>query len=179
MPDRRHIKTTAESCVTISQLMRPQHANFAGNVHGGIVLGLMDEAAYLCASRYAEAYCVTAALDHVNFEGPIRVGDMVTIRAEVNAVGRSSMQVGLTVRAEDPRVPGSERRTNHSFFTMVARSPEGGSVEVPRLRCETAAEREAHCEAQLRKDLRARYLAELEAGCCAIPGQVDGPAPAD
>ncbi len=151
----------------ISQLMRPQHGNFAGNVHGGVLLGLMDEAAYLCASRYAESYCVTVAVDHVDFHAPVRVGDMVTLRASVNLVGRTSMVVGISIVAEDPLNPSASRRTNRAFFTMVARE-EGSHRPVPALVCETAADRRWQCEAKLRRDLRVRFAHDLEAGVCQI-----------
>lgn len=166
MTDRDRSKTVADSRVELSSLMRPHHANFSGNVHGGVLLGLMDEGAYLCASKFAERYCVTAALDHVEFSGPVRVGDMVTICATVNAVGRTSMQVGLVVTAEDPQVPGTARQTNHSFFTMVAKGEDGRPVPVPRLVCETRKDRLAHCEAEMRRELRGKYEAEVREGRC-------------
>ncbi|MFQ5690409.1 MAG: acyl-CoA thioesterase [Gemmatimonadota bacterium] len=161
-------KTVQESRVQVSQLMRPQHANFAGKVHGGVLLGLMDEAAYLCASRYSEAYCVTVAVDQVEFRSPVRVGDMVTLRASVNAVGRSSMQVGISIVAEDPREPDSQRRTNRSFFTMVALDDDMSPMAVPSLTCETAEDRKWQCEATLRRELRHRFRKELERGVCAF-----------
>ena len=156
----------ADSRVEISQLMRPQHGNFAGNVHGGVLLGLMDEAAYLCASRFAGAYCVTVAVDHVEFQSPVRVGDMVTLRASVNSVGRSSMQVGISIVAQNPQQPESVRRTNRSFFHMVALDEDGAPVEVPRLVCETEEDCKWKCEADLRRELRARFNEELRAGIC-------------
>lgn len=159
-------KTVDASRVEISQLMRPQHGNFSGNVHGGVLLGLMDEAAYLCASRYAAAYCVTVAVDHVEFQSPVRVGDMVTLRASVNAVGASSMEVGISIVTEDPRQPDSRRRTNRSFFKMVALDPEGRPLHVPHLVCETAEDRKWQCEAELRRDLRQRFEREVAAGAC-------------
>lgn len=152
--------------VEVSQLMRPQHGNFAGNVHGGVLLGLMDEAAYLCASQYAESYCVTVAVDHVEFRSPVRVGDMVTMKAAVNAVGESSMEVGISVEAKDPQNPESVRRTNRSYFTMVARGEAGAKVRVPELVCETAEDRKWKCEARLRQELRRRFWEELDQGLC-------------
>ena len=166
MTDAARTKTVAQSHIDIRSLMRPHHANFSGNVHGGVVLGLMDEAAYLCASRYSESYCVTAALEHVEFTAPVQVGDMLSIQAAVNAVGRSSMQVGLLVIAEDPKQPGSARRTNRSFFTMVAKGEDGRSIEVPRLVCETDDDQLARCEAMLRLELRGKFEAEVEEGRC-------------
>lgn len=159
-------KTVKESQVEVNQLMRPQQGNFAGNVHGGVLLGLMDEAAYLCASRYAGAYCVTVAVDHVEFHSPVRVGDRVSLRAAVNAVGRSSMQVGISVVAEDPRAAESERRTTRSFFTMVALDDEGMPIEVPRLACETEEDRKWQCEAELRTTLRKEFSQRVKAGVC-------------
>ena len=172
MLDERKSKTVCESRLEITSVMRPHHANFAGNVHGGVVLGMMDEAAYLCASKFAESYCVTAALDHVDFQAPVRVGDMVTIRAAVNAVGRSSMQVGLQVISENPQEPGSSRRTNRSFFTMVAVGEDRAPVVAPQLITETPEDRQWRCEAELRKELRGRFEEELNAGRCAF-GQDD------
>lgn len=159
-------KTVTESQVEITQLMRPQQGNFSGNVHGGVLLGLMDEVAYLCASRFSGAYCVTAAVDHVEFHSPVRVGERVTLRAAVNATGRSSMQVGISVIAEDPRSPDSERRTTRSFFTMVALGEDGKAIAVPRLTCETVEDRKWQCEAELRHTLRREFAERLEAGMC-------------
>ncbi|MFV1987658.1 MAG: acyl-CoA thioesterase [Gemmatimonadota bacterium] len=159
-------KTVAESQVEITQLMRPQQGNFAGNVHGGVLLGLMDEAAYLCASRYSGAYCVTAAVDHVEFHAPVRVGERLSLLAAVNSVGNSSMQVGISVIAEDPRSPDSERRTTRSFFTMIALDDDGSPVTVPRLECETAEDCKWQCEATLRQSLRIEFMERLATGSC-------------
>lgn len=162
-------KTVAESRVEISRLMRPQDGNFAGNVHGGVLLGLMDEIAYLCASRYAGAYCVTAGVHQVDFQSPVRVGDLVTLRASVNRVGTSSMEIGISIAAENPRDPTSGRRTNRCFFTMVALDDAGRPTPVPELVLETAADRVWACEAELRHTLRTRYRTALEEGVCRLP----------
>jgi len=159
-------KTVGDSRVEIARLMRPQDSNFSGNVHGGVLLGLMDEVAYLCATRYAESYCVTAAVDHVDFQSPVRVGDLVTLRAAVNLVGTSSMVVGISIVAEDPQNPGSSRRTNRSFITMVAVDDTGRPRPVPTLLYETAEDEKWRCESQLRKDLRRHYNEQIEAGTC-------------
>lgn len=163
-------KTVSDSRIEISQLMRPQHANFAGNVHGGVLLALMDEVAYLCATRFAESYTVTASAEHVDFLAAVRVGDMLTLRAAVNAVGRSSMEVGISIVTEDPQVPGSSRRATRSFFTMVALDKDGRPFEVPRLLCESPEDRKWQCEAELRRELRRRYRRDLEAGVCQFEG---------
>lgn len=161
----RH-KTVRDSSVEVVHRMRPQHANFAGNVHGGVILSLMDEVAYVCATKYAEAYCVTMAVDHVEFLSPIRVGDVVRIQAAVNYAGTTSMEVGITISAEDPRRPEPPRHTNRCFIMMVAVDDTGRPRPVPRLVCETAEDRKWCCEAQLRREFRQRFKREIEAGVC-------------
>ena len=159
-------KTVSESRVELIHLMRPHDANFGGKVHGGAILSLMDEVAYACATRFAERYCVTVALDHVEFLAPIHVGDLVRMRAAVNSAGSTSMEVGVTVTSEDPRRPGAVRRTNRSFITMVALDDAGRPALVPGLVCETAEDRKWCCEARLRRDARKRFNQEIEAGVC-------------
>ncbi len=163
-------KTVADSRVEISRLMRPHDTNFAGNVHGGVLLGLMDEVAFLCASKYAQGYCVTVGVDRVEFHSPVRVGDLVTLRAAVNLTGRSSMEVGISIVAERPDRQDSDRRTNRCFFTMVAIDDEGGPTPVPELLCETSEDLTWQCEAKLRKELRVAYGAQLQAGICVTAG---------
>jgi len=168
MTGTRACKTVAASRVEISRLMRPQDGNFASNVHGGVLLGLMDEVAYLCATRYSESYCVTAAVDQVDFHAPVRVGDFVTLKASVNLVGTSSMEIGISIVAEDPQNPGSGRRTNRSFLTMVAVDDDGRPTPVPELVCETSEDEKWRCESILRKNLRREYREQIEAGSCEL-----------
>lgn len=164
----RPSKGVEESRVTMTRLMRPQHSNFADNVHGGTILSLMDEVAYMCAAKYAESYCVTAAIDRVEFASPVRVGEEVTLVAAVHAVGTSSMQVGIDVHAEDPQDPGSIRRTNRSFFTMVALDEDGSTNTVPSLVCETDEERRLRVEAELREELWEELEEQLDEGMCEL-----------
>src|SRR3982750_4776743 len=89
--------------LTMTVLMTPDTANFAGNVHGGTPLKLLDQAAYACASRYAGRYVVTLSVDQVTFRQPVLVGELVTLLASVNHTGTSSMEVGIKVIAEDIR----------------------------------------------------------------------------
>lgn len=166
--------TVEESRTRVTQLMRPQDGNFAGNVHGGVLLGLMDEAAYLCASDFAGAYCVTVSVDQVRFEDPVRVGERVEVEAAVHATGQSSMEVGITVRARDPQEDEEARRTNSSYFTMVALDEEGEPVPVPDLELESEEDHRRRCEAQLRRQLRQRYSRELEEGLCRLRESDDG-----
>ncbi|MFQ5702916.1 MAG: acyl-CoA thioesterase [Gemmatimonadales bacterium] len=166
--EARPIKSVVESRIEMSQLMRPQHANFAGNVHGGTILALMDEVAYTCASRFAESYCVTVSVDSVEFLAPVRVGDVVRLKASVILAGNTSMEVGISMIAEDPRHPGSGRRTNRCFLSMVAIGDDGRPTQVPQLRLETAEDRTWNCEAKLRRQLRRRYKSDLAAGVCEL-----------
>ena len=129
-------KHSSETIVTISELMLPSHSNFGGKIHGGYILNLMDQIAFACASKHAENYCVTAAVEKVNFLQPIEVGELVTMKAAVNYVGKSSMVVGIRVEAEDV-IKGIVKHCNSSFFTMVAKDSNGKPAPVPGLILET------------------------------------------
>ncbi len=135
-------------------LMTPEMANFSGKVHGGAILKLLDEVAYACASRYAARYVVTLSVDQVMFRQPILVGELVIFLASVNYVGRSSMEVGVKVVAEDIRAR-SVRHVNSCFFTMVAVNDDGKPIELPRLKLLTQEDRRRHAAAEHRKAMRA------------------------
>ncbi len=105
--------------LSMTVLMTPDMANFSGNVHGGNILKLLDQVAYACASRYAGQYVVTLSVDQVKFKQPIHVGELVTFLASVNFVGKTSMEIGVKVVAENVR-DGIVRHTNSCYFTMVA-----------------------------------------------------------
>jgi uncharacterized protein (TIGR00369 family) len=94
-------KTVASSYISISELMLPSHTNFSGKIHGGYILSLLDQIAFACASKFSGNYCVTASVDTVNFLKPIEVGELVTMKASVNYVGKSSMIIGIRVEAEN------------------------------------------------------------------------------
>ncbi|WP_339614698.1 acyl-CoA thioesterase, partial [uncultured Winogradskyella sp.] len=96
-------KTTEDSRIQISELMIPSNANFGGKIHGGYILSLMDRVAFACASKHSRSYCVTASVNKVNFLSPIEVGELVTMKASVNYVGKSSMVVGIRVESENIR----------------------------------------------------------------------------
>ncbi len=125
-------KTVKSSKVTISELMLPSHTNFSGKIHGGYILSLLDQIAFACASKFSGNYCVTASVDTVNFLNPIEVGELVTMKASVNYVGKSSMIIGIRVEAENIRT-GIIKHCNSSYFTMVAKDIEGHNVIVPGL----------------------------------------------
>jgi uncharacterized protein (TIGR00369 family) len=125
-------KKIEESQIQISQLMLPSNTNFGGKIHGGYILGLMDQIAFACASKHSRSYCVTASVDKVNFLQPIEVGELVTMKASVNYVGTSSMVVGIRVESEN--ITTSEtKHCNSSYFTMVAVNENGKTVPVPGL----------------------------------------------
>lgn len=105
--------------LVMTVLMTPDTANFVGNVHGGTILKLLDEVAFACASRYAGRYVVTLNVENVTFREPIHVGELVTFLASINLTGRSSMEVGIKVIAENIRTQAT-RHVNSCYFTMVA-----------------------------------------------------------
>jgi acyl-CoA hydrolase len=139
--------------LTMTVLMTPDTANFAGNVHGGTLLKLLDQVAYACASRYAGRYVVTLSVDQVTFREPIFVGELVTFLASVNHAGTSSMEVGIKVLAEDIR-SRKIRHVNSCFFTMVAVGDDRRPVAVPPLHPSTPDEKRRHEAAELRKRSR-------------------------
>lgn len=143
-------------------LMTPDMANFSGKVHGGALLKELDQVAYACASRYAGAYAVTLSVDQVTFKQPIFVGELVSFLASVNYTGRTSMEVGIRVVAENIRTQ-SERHTNSCYFTMVAMGDNGKPVIVPPLEPGNADEKVRWAAAVARRDIRL-LLAEKMAG---------------
>ncbi len=142
-----------EHTLTMTVLMTPDMANFAGNVHGGTILKYLDQVAYACASRYAARYVVTLSVDQVTFRQPIHVGELVTFLAAVNHTGTSSMEVGIKVVTENIRTQ-ELRHANSCFFTMVAVDDGGKPVAVPALRLFTPDERRRHAAAQVRRQRR-------------------------
>lgn len=125
-------KTVASSKITISELMLPSHTNFSGKIHGGYILSLLDQIAFACASKFSGNYCVTASVDTVDFLNPIEVGELVTMKASVNYVGKSSMIIGIRVESENIQT-GKIKHCNSSYFTMVAKDAEGKNIQVPGL----------------------------------------------
>lgn len=134
-------------------LMSPDMANFSGNVHGGAILKLLDQVAYACASRYAGRYVVTLSVDQVMFLQPIHVGELVTFLSSVNHTGKSSMEIGIKVVAEDIRSQ-VVRHVNSCFFTMVAVDDDKKPALVPPLQPETDEEKRRWEAALIRKELR-------------------------
>ncbi|MEH6741220.1 MAG: acyl-CoA thioesterase [Sulfitobacter sp.] len=121
-----------KSSLEMTVLMSPDMANFDGKVHGGALLNTLDRVAFTCASRFSGSYAVTLSVDQVTFKEPISVGELVTFRASVNFVGKTSMEIGIRVEAENLRL-GTIRHTNSCYFTMVAVDASGKPTSVPRL----------------------------------------------
>jgi acyl-CoA hydrolase len=148
--------------LTMTVLMTPDTANFAGNVHGGHLLKWLDQVAYACASRYAGRYVVTVSVDQVTFREPIFVGELVTFLASVNHTGKSSMEIGIKVLAQEIRSQ-RVRHVNSCFFTMVAVDDDRKPVTVPPLRPFSPDEKRRFEAAKLRKALRAEMKTRFEA----------------
>lgn len=136
----------------------PGHANNLGHVFGGVVLGMMDKAAAVAAIRHARASCVTASIDRVDFREPIHLGDLVVMKASVNFVGRTSMEIGVRVEAEDLQ-SGNRRHTNSCYLTFVAVDRNGRPIEVPDLTPESPDEIRRY---QAAGERRRRRLEERE-----------------
>jgi acyl-CoA hydrolase len=151
-------RAVSESRSTLVRWMGIVDANSAGLVHGGTVMKLCDEVAGLAAVRHSRRRVVTAGIDRMTFLVPISIGELVTLAASVNAVWRTSMEVGVRVSAENP-LTGDVRHTNSAYLTMVALGDDGRPTPTPALRTETADEERRGHDAQIR---RANRLAERE-----------------
>lgn len=144
----------------VCELMMPHHVNNLGNVFGGVVLSMMDRAAAVTAMRHAGQPAVTVSIDRVDFREPIYAGELVTCQAQVNFVGRTSMEVGVEVFAED-LLSGVERHTNTCFLTFVAIDEEGRPAPVRPLKLETDEDRRRFHDAERRREVRQALAREL------------------
>ena len=134
-------------------LVTPELSNFGGNMHGGELLKLLDKVAFTCAMRYAGRYAVTLSVDQVLFKEPIRIGELLYLQAAVNYTGRTSMEVGIRVTAENLQ-SGEVRHTNTSFFTMVAIDDDGKPAPIKPFTPQTEKDRSRWEAAQVRRDKR-------------------------
>lgn len=142
-----------ESESIISELMMPHHANIMGNVFGGVILALVDKVAAVAAIRHARRQCVTVSVDKVDFREPIKVGELVTAYARVNFAGRTSMEVGVKVIAENV-LTGDRRHTNSCYLTYVALDDHGKPTRVAPIVPETDDEKRRYVRAQQRRTNR-------------------------
>lgn len=137
----------------MSELMMPHHANNMGNVFGGVILSLIDRVAAVAATRHSRRQCVTVSVDRVDFLRPIYLGELVTAHASVNFAGRTSMEVGIKIEAEN-LVTGERRHTNSCYVTYVAIDDQGKPSAVPPVLPETPEERRRYQAAEQRRALR-------------------------
>lgn len=132
-------KRIADSQVDLHQFMMPEHTNSLGNVHGGIIMKMVDEAGALCALRHAQRPVVTVVIDSMTFLSPVQVGNVVHLQASLNYVGNTSMEVGVKVTAENP-ISGERTHTNSAFLVYVALDEAGHPTQVPGVVLETEEE---------------------------------------
>jgi acyl-CoA hydrolase len=152
-PTNRPAKPVRESRVTLTQLMGPQDANILGNVHGGLIMKLCDEAGAMAAMKHARCPTVTVAIDSMSFHSPVNIGDLITVSAEVTWVGRTSLETRVLVNAENVAT-GEITHTNTAYFVYVALNEAGQPVVVPTLICETPEEKARLDRAARRQEFR-------------------------
>lgn len=148
-------KTVAQSRISVSRLMMPEHANPLGNVHGGEIMKLVDETGGLVSMRHAGCPAVTVAMDAMTFLEPVRIGDLLTLSGELSYVGRTSMEVRVSVIAENP-LTGQRMHTNWAYVVYVAIDEQGHPQPVPPLIAETDEERERMKRGEERQAYRLR-----------------------
>ncbi len=153
-------KCVSESRVILSALVNPEHANPLGNVHGGFIMKLVDEAGALAAMRHARSPVVTVAIDSMTFDEPIYVGNLVTLTAELTYTGRTSMEVRCSVAAEDP-LTGSRIHTNLAYLVYVAIDSQGHPQPVPPL-CTETPEQAARFEQAKERQAERKQRQKLE-----------------
>jgi uncharacterized protein (TIGR00369 family) len=137
----------------LSQLMHPEHANLLGNVHGGWIMKLVDEAGALTCMRHAQRKVVTVTIDSMDFRQPIRIGDLVILKAEVSYTGRTSMEASVEVHAENP-ITGEQTHTNTAYLVYVALDDAGRPTPVPPLLAETDEEQQKLEQGKVRQEQR-------------------------
>jgi acyl-CoA hydrolase len=133
--------------------MRPQDANSAGNVHGGTIMKLIETAAGVVASRHARADVVTVSVDRLDFYHTVLVGEFLTMRASLNYVGKTSMEVGVRVESENP-ITGVRKHTSTAYLTFVALNKKGRPTPLPPVIRETKEQERRHQEAEARRQTR-------------------------
>jgi acyl-CoA hydrolase len=152
-------KPVKDSTITIVYQMTHQDANLAGNVHGGVILKDIDNTAGIVASRHGNTNAVTASIDRVDFYSPVYVGDLLRLLASVNYTGRTSMEVGVRVEAEN-FMTGEVRHTASAYLSFVALDADGKPTQVPQIILETADEKRRNQEARSRRESRLRDAKE-------------------
>lgn len=150
MANSQKPKTSRASRISIAQLMQPEHANNYGNVHGGWIMKLADEAGALACMRHAQKRVVTVAVDSLVFREPIKIGDLIILNAEVTYTGRTSMEAEVQVVAENP-VTGERTHTNTAYLVYVGLDDEGQPTAIPPLLAETEEDQQRMEQARKRQ----------------------------
>lgn len=150
-------RSPGESAVTLAQLMLPDDANPSGDVHGGVVMKLVDTAAGLAAMRHARSRCVTVAMDSMTFEAPVHIGDLLHLSACLTWTGRTSMEIEVTVEAENI-LAGTRRRTSVAYLVYVALGPDARPRPVPPLLPASDEDRQRWAAAERRRAVRMAHL---------------------
>lgn len=154
-------KRVKDSSIVMAQLMSQQDSNIAGNVHGGVIMRLIDNAGGVVAVRHAARRgAVTASIDRLDFHNPVFIGDLVTLKASINMVGKTSMEVGVRVESENV-VTGERRHTASAYLIYVLLGDDGRPIALPPLILETKTERRRNSEAKSRRESR---LAQRKGG---------------
>lgn len=148
--------------MSTARLMMPMDANVLGNVFGGAIMRYMDEIAAVVAWKHAGSNCVTASIDRMNFYAPVYVGNVLILRASVNYVGTTSMEIGVRIEAHDART-GKETHTGSCYLTYVALDKNGRPTPIPKLILTTQDEKKRFNDALARRKLREAELAVLRA----------------
>ncbi len=155
----RPAKPVTASKTVLSMQMLPSDANPMGNVHGGTILKLVDTAAAVAALRHSRTNVVSASIDRMDFYHPVYVGNLLILKTSVNYAGRTSMEVGVRIEAEDLKT-GKVTHTGSSYVTYVALDKSGRPTEVSRIIPETAEEKRRWREGKQRREQRLKFLAE-------------------
>jgi uncharacterized protein (TIGR00369 family) len=161
-------KPASDSRVTLTQMMEVTDANVAGNVHGGVVMRLVDTAAALAAIRHAGGLAVTVSLDEMTFLEPVHIGEVLTLHASVNDVGTTSMECGVRVEAENP-ITGRKVHAASAYLVFVAIDEDGHPCPVPPLLAESEIEQRRQREAKLRRAKRMEHKEGIKAARAAEP----------
>ncbi len=157
-------KTAKDSSITVIQQMTHQDANLAGNVHGGVIMKLIDNTAGIVAVRHTGGNAVTASLDRMDFHSPVFIGDLLRVMASINYIGKKSMEIGVRVEAEN-FVTGEVRHTGSAYLTFVALDEQFKPKVIPPILFESEDAKRRNCEAQERKRVRFESIERGKANC--------------
>ncbi|NHI92637.1 MAG: acyl-CoA thioesterase [Candidatus Lokiarchaeota archaeon] len=154
-------KKISESAVEIAQLMMPANANPVGNVHGGTIMKIIDEAAGIAALRHSHKNCVTASVDKIDFISPVFIGNLVIAKASINYVSKTSMEIGVRVESENIK-SGEKKHVASAYLTFVALDARNRPTEIPNIILETDEQKRRYDEAKRRREYRIKNRVRQE-----------------